>query len=627
MSRHESKESTSSVHAPLTESFSNIRLAEKSWPTNLVNLPVFREQIREHENIVLGFSNICSKVEVGKNIEVAISETKISEAEAVKFYRELTEYLNEDESNNRVILYFPFELLPNPSMHQGLTEVDSVMRRFVETYKRAWLSLTGTHDVRANFVDGDVLEIDLRVGDLPRVVKAAHLIPLLLQRRIIEVKDIFELLKNSKDSLLIDDILDALTVSIEIGSLSIDQLEIFEACDNSYIRNGIRLIKKTTTHENVEKESEAGVALPSFKDIFERLERDLASIPKHRHGATPERIAWLNQADVQSAITKSGECICKILLIGENLPDHQDLQVNEIFACIEGLRLASIRNRDVYGTNKEWVETLYTEHANFREAIRLMYIHLYHSGTIDETTLDSKGIDIPKLTGNLSENLKSKKELTREILHMTEMIKRDPFLANRVYPIVLVFGSTLKGYGLESADLDVAVFIKPKTARDDKDQVKRRLANIFNNEKIGGKSTLFWLNSTSDNDKLEIQNWDGEDFSDGEKSWTHVLFGASWFGNKKDIGDLHSNLLPNYFYDPGTLIKGQPARQRWLEELERDNLQYRLLHKGFGRFYSVTSQVTTKQADLIDGDTAFYDPRYRRLATQLYLEKVFLPKL
>lgn len=627
MSRYESRENTSSIHSPPIESFSDIKSAETAWLRDITNLPAFKEQIRDRENIVLGFSNICSKVEVGKNIEVAISETKISEAEAVKFYRELTEYLNRDESNSRVILYFPFELLPNPSMHQGLTEVDSVIRRFVETYKRAWLSLTGTHDVRANFVDGDVLEIDLRVGDLPRVVKAVHLIPLLLQRRIIEVKDIFELLQNSKDSLLIDDTLDALTVSIEIGSLSIDQLETVETCDNSYIRNGIHLIKKTTAPENREKGSEAGVTLPSFKEIFEKLGSDLVSIPKHRHGATPERIAWLNQVDVQSAIAKSGEYICKILLTGENLPDFKVLHANEIFACIEGLRLASILKRGVYSTNKEWAETLYTEHTNFREAIRLMYIHLYHSGTIDETALESKGIDIPKLNGNLSENLKSKKELTREVLRMSEMIKHDPFLRERVYPVVLVFGSTLKGYGLEQADLDVAVFIKPKTARGDKDQIKGRLANIFNHEKIGGKSTLFWLNSTPNEDKLEVKDWGDADLSDGESSWTHVLFGASWLGDGREVKYLHSKLLANYFYNPNTFTEGQPTRQRWLEELERDNLQYRLLHKGFGRFYSVDSPVNTGQKDLIDGDTAFYDPRYRRLATQLYLEKVFLPKL
>ncbi len=58
--------------------------------------------------------------------------------------------------------------------------------------------------------------------------------------------------------------------------------------------------------------------------------------------------------------------------------------------------------------------------------------------------------------------------------------------------------------------------------------------------------------------------------------------------------------------------------------LEKTLLQYRLMHKGVFCAYANISEKT-KHLDSIDGDSAFYDDRYRTIASQLFLKYIFLP--
>ena len=90
---------------------------------------------------------------------------------------------------------------------------------------------------------------------------------------------------------------------------------------------------------------------------------------------------------------------------------------------------------------------------------------------------------------------------------------------------------------------------------------------------------------------------------------------------------LHKRLLCSYFTAPKTTIEGRPTYTRWLEEMERDSLQYRLLHKGFERYFPIQSPMNTVHGHAIDGQSAFYDSRYRRIATELFIRRVFLPQL
>lgn len=57
---------------------------------------------------------------------------------------------------------------------------------------------------------------------------------------------------------------------------------------------------------------------------------------------------------------------------------------------------------------------------------------------------------------------------------------------------------------------------------------------------------------------------------------------------------------------------------------EKAALQYRLMHKGMFCAYADISEET-KHLNSIDGDSAFYDDRYRTIASQLYLKYIYLP--
>jgi hypothetical protein len=56
----------------------------------------------------------------------------------------------------------------------------------------------------------------------------------------------------------------------------------------------------------------------------------------------------------------------------------------------------------------------------------------------------------------------------------------------------------------------------------------------------------------------------------------------------------------------------EAVRDVWLREMERDLLQYRLLHRGYERFH-------------VPRDDVFLDDGYRMTASTLYASHVFIP--
>lgn len=206
-----------------------------------------------------------------------------------------------------------------------------------------------------------------------------------------------------------------------------------------------------------------------------------------------------------------------------------------------------------------------------------------------------------------------------------EKLERDPKLAEQLYPATILFGSRLKGYGAPEADLDLAVFIKPEVDIADRPNLQKEVNELFPTEDTKNQLVEFWL--TENADGLAVRDFPNPDVRLADESWVHILFGGAWCGNKQTIKELYEKLLPNYLYSKDKKIDGRDARQIWLEELEREALQYRLMHKGYDRYFPEQGRPETAHADLIDGQSAFWDSGYRRLATQLFLQRVFLPQL
>lgn len=142
------------------------------------------------------------------------------------------------------------------------------------------------------------------------------------------------------------------------------------------------------------------------------------------------------------------------------------------------------------------------------------------------------------------------------------------------HDMVLVGGSRLKGYGVSDSDLDV-----------------------------------FSLKGLENNKEMRA----------GSPHAAHLYFNSIWIG-----GDGVMDLLKvamkkaEAYYDT-------PDRRRSIERLESDLLQYRLLHKGYQRFMRGRNSLAEGYSDL-DGDCPFYDEGYRKVATELFVKYVFIPK-
>lgn len=137
--------------------------------------------------------------------------------------------------------------------------------------------------------------------------------------------------------------------------------------------------------------------------------------------------------------------------------------------------------------------------------------------------------------------------------------------------IILISGSRLKGYGTANSDFDAFQLQKP---------TRQSMAEKVN--------------------------------------YIFYCITSVWMGGES-VSDL-SALARRTFFESFDKSLRSPVLRR----LESGLLQYRLLQKGFQRFYGIRD-FATAQYTSIDGDCAFYDERYRRIATQLFAKYVFLP--
>ena len=120
----------------------------------------------------------------------------------LEFCKLLANFLEEDPHHRRLILYLPFELIPPRTLQ---TE------HFFTSYMRCWRELLQESDVRANFVDGNILEPELAPYGQKMVKKAAHLIPQLIRKGFISEAEIVALTNNTLDTTLKESIADALS--------------------------------------------------------------------------------------------------------------------------------------------------------------------------------------------------------------------------------------------------------------------------------------------------------------------------------------------------------------------------------------------------------------------------------
>jgi len=209
------------VSPPPTEMLLQGTSGKNFWPDSILNNQELKNQ-KEIRTRISGSLNLLYKKfpDATARLEDILEANAVPEQELATLYNDLSGIL-EDSANHRIALYLPFELFQNKKSPItpktiGLT---NAVERFTASYKKAWEDSLHSHELRADFMDGDVPEVEYRTGPLPVVSKAAHLIPKLVEHGILTVPEIRTLLNNATDDTLRNSIIDTLPILQEMNIL------------------------------------------------------------------------------------------------------------------------------------------------------------------------------------------------------------------------------------------------------------------------------------------------------------------------------------------------------------------------------------------------------------------------
>ncbi len=629
-SRESAENPTDRIIRPAAETLLN-RNEPSPWPEELHQNPDLREQIERRQQLIGEYEAVTSSFPSSMDIKEAVLSGKVDTQKLVLFYDRCAEFLNNDLKSERLILYFPAELIPDEEWSPELPELASAKERFSQAFKASWQKLLVVHDVRENFVGGDIPETEVRTGPLPRVVKGAHLLPILVEKKMITPFQAIELAENSKDEVLRQSIADALPVLDDRRLLGEESMGKLANSTDGLMRHMAEIIKSNRNpHEEESEEPVHDEAWFNAQILKLRQERGAADAAyEARRQAAPEsRAAWERSVAYTEIVNRFAKAIMS------EVKDYSDLEVAKKYLfesndpvlgmvyikAAQGAleRLAKIEPdhaKEIFEKLKDSFEALLkAEQAPLVDAAESALARLHVLGVVPKETIEKFGIAIPDMEGR---ELQPGPE---DFGGMSEAIAEDPVLNRYLLPTVLIYGSKVKGYGRASADVDVAVFIKPGTPIEKRHEIQESLRPILESRGIKDQALEFWLDASVEG--LTVHDFEDPDKYQADSGLVHVLFGGAWSGRDEAIRMLHEKLLQNYFRS-----ESSGDRKKWLEEMERDALQYRLMHKGYSHFYPERPGMDTEHSDSIDGQSTFWDKGYRRLATKLYLKKVFLPQI
>jgi hypothetical protein len=546
----------------------------------------------------------------------ALEMRLLTEHKLASTYELFVQLLEKEEYSERVLLYFPIELIPGSDWKPVSVELSTAIGKFKGLYLRKWQLLLSSHDLRANFIDGDIPEVELRNGPLPQVVKAAHLIPALIRKGLISKRDVELMTENNEDRVLKESLGQIWPLISRSGGTERPSPEKAVTKDES------RWSAKWLS----------GRIVRARRDIDISQENHL----RQSGGKPPARVDWEICRDKGSIIEECSGEIANALIATQFSVDglkkilHETEYRDTVVICIESARksiesLALVNRRragEIYLTFKPIMDELWeTGDAEIQQTLESMWSKLGVIGMAERKHLEILGIRTPWLDGKYSsEDLLVTglmKDASKAITACTE-------LSRFLLPVVIAYGSRVKGYGTRNADIDMAVFIKAGVSVEHREHIQTLLSELLGKLGINGRALEFWLKKSGCD--LRIRDFLDPDRFLGDSTLTHVLFGGIWVGDKTVIKEMYDKILSSYLFSKNETVVCRPARQLWLGELERDALQYRLMHKGYHHFYP-EQRTKCIPSGMPDSKGAFWDPGYRRLATRLFLQKVFLPNI
>lgn len=618
------------------ESFFDPLLTKAFWPEYVARDPAFLGQIKQRQILINCLENTLFPPRPDCTTRDLM--TGLYQNEAIEMYSLLADLLEAGPDYQRLVLYLPFELLPDQTTLRLKKSVQEAATRFKQAYMAAWRNLLDTHDVRANFVDGDVTEEDQLAGSAPRVVKAAHLIPKLVERDLLKTEEVITLMEESRDLVLKNSIADALPVLMDFGLLCEADLQRMRKSPDRLVRNMVAIIAARAKLPGQTANTFAGPVTTVFvqKMIIDKASWIAADDKKH---ITAKRRAWLLETRKNKILEEIGGIIAAAIANGrldeETITDFLTSYALCQQALIEGIRIAieSTARTDIgmsltlcrrYENALLWLWQ--NSEDDTKELVARALRRFHRLGVFGGNRLKQMGMPIPDLAGPLTDNLAMMEKEIRDLKQMVASITSSPELSQLIYPVVLLSGSRLNGYAGTEADIDIAILVRPRISFTDRPKLHGLLSQFFNHKYIHSDDIKeFWLDA--DGDRLLIREFDGFDVCIGQRYWTHILFGAAWIGEENILRELFAKLLVPYLSDSTGPIMGRESRGLCLEDMEQSALQYRLMHKGYDRFFPAYGGIHTPHSDGIDDESMFWDCGFRQLATKLFCRRVFLPKL
>ncbi|MDO8551277.1 MAG: hypothetical protein Q7S03_01170 [bacterium] len=623
---------------------------QTNLPEAVAGNPRLIEQAAQRRKTVSSLDKIFGSIpDVSLDAETALDCGIISPENLAQTYQDLTDFLEADGENARLILYLPCQLLPGQK-NSGNENLEEAKRKFKDVYLKDWRRLLKESDLKANFVDGDIPEEELGKGRPPLVRKAAHLIPELVERKIISVGEIIDIIEKEDDEVLKDSILETFPVLADMGQIdrptwqrmfSSDKRELLAAAlETSYVLRP----KTTGNHENKQKPETPDVSGQELLiEISSGLKRDLEMHEAHyaalleNPGKIPlSRITWERQDKRDQIIDRYAEKIAQGLGNGKltegqisELLQKSDITTFEAATGVKGV----FKTIEKLAENPEKAKLMYQ---NFREVLDQLkkdgsgetedeitsgLCHLAALGIVEAKELQRYQIKIPRFDSisgvDLEEIISGQ---LRNFGPLVEQLRSTPDVQRVIFPAFLFFGSRLKGYSRAKADIDYAAFIRPQIEWSQKGQVDQILDKTAGDSRVG-RASEFWLGE--DGGKLKVKDVPLTSMAIADKNWDYVLLAGVWLGDKTEVRKLYQGLISGCL----TTNRDKATRTDQLRRIEREVIQYRLMHRGYGRFYPRVGGIQTEHSGLINSESYFYDPGFRRVATKLFLGKVFLPEL
>ncbi len=573
-------------------------------PKEVVSNSKVIEQAEERRNLY----NLCDRIfetspDPELDIEEAMKRGLVTESDVAELWSGISDFLERDENNARILLYLPFEILPNIHKHESPSDhLSASGQRLADLYRKHWIELLFQHEPRANFVDGDILEPGLPEPE--RISKAGHLTPELIALGIITERDIYTLLESIKNKLFLKSVAEGAIVSIDRGLIDKNYLGKI----NAVIEKKFGKMTNTSTTREKYWDDPTSTKISTHRAAWLRSLAEESTNEKEAEVLSKKIVAGLDPHELANkgrpevvvlGVIETGEFLAKT---NPKKAKEFALDIKDMVQAIFALNDPKVKNCVIGGLNR-WVRF----------------------GIVEKEFLQKLKINLTDLTSSDIFDNKYISEETEILSNAAKKIENHPLLSKILYPSFLLFGSRIKLYADSDADFDAAIFFRPEAKFEDRQKALEILGKDFPELAKIHKFLEFWV--TQENEKFGFKVPKEITRTIVGDNQNHFLMGGIWIGHGLDFKKIRSDTLTKYLYLPYDEERKQEIRGQLLGQLELDVLQYRLMHKGYRKFYPRIVRLNTKNSDLIDWKSDYWDPGYRRVATKLFLSRVFLPDL